>query len=127
MSQVSLCVSQAFPTCRQSRECYSILGISANIADNETYYKKSVPLRWVQKPPLYSILQLLFWPPMYMWSIAAFQWTVAIALVFCGVLQRRDIEPPQYICFSGVNLDIVVLQNPTAINISFRTYNIAAI
>ena len=36
MSQASLCASQAFPTCRQSRECYSILGISANTTDNTT-------------------------------------------------------------------------------------------
>ena len=60
-------------------------------------------------------------------SIAAFQWTVAVALVFCGVLQWRDIEPPQYICFSGVNLDIAALQNPAAINISFCANTIVVV
>ena len=50
-----------------------------------------------------------------MGSIAPFHWIVAVALVFCGVLQWQDIEPPQYICFSGVNLDIATLQNPATI------------
>ena len=50
-----------------------------------------------------------------MGSIAAFHWIVAVALVFCGILQWHDIESLQYICFSGVNLDIATLQNPATI------------
>ena len=58
-------------------------------------------------------------PPLYIGSIAAFYWTTTVVLVFCSDLQWWDIEPLQSICFSGVNLDIALLQNPAAINISF--------
>ena len=46
-------------------------------------------------------------PPLYVAYCGVFFGTAAIALVFCDILQQRDIKPPQYICFSGVNLDIV--------------------
>ena len=61
------------------------------------------------------ILRYFLGPLLYMGSIAAFHWTAGVALVFYGVLQWQDIEPPQYICFSGVNLDIAMLQNLVAI------------
>ena len=50
------------------------------------------------------ILRRFFGPPLYMGSIAAFHWTTTIVLVFCGILQGRYIELPQYMCFSGVKL-----------------------
>ena len=59
--------------------------------------------------------------------IAVFFGTTAVALVFWDVLQWRDIKPLQYICFSGVNLDIEALQNPATINISFCADTIAVV
>ena len=53
--------------------------------------------------------------------------TSAIGLVFCGVLQWRDIKPSQYISISGINLVIAVLQNLATINISFCANTIVAI
>ena len=64
---------------------------------------------------------------MYIRSIVAFFGTVAIGIVFCGVIQWRDIKPPPYICFSSGNVDIAALLKPTAINTSFCTDAIAAI
>ena len=55
----------------------------------------------------------------YMLHIVVFFGIAAIGIVFCGILQWQDIKPPQYICFSSGNLDIVALQKPAAINISF--------
>ena len=72
------------------------------------------------------ILQRFFGPLLYVGSIKAFHWTAAIVLVFCGVLQRRYLEPLQYICFSSVNLDIVALQKLAIINIAFCKDTIAA-
>ena len=54
-----------------------------------------------------------------MLHIVVFFGIAAIGIVFCDILQWQDIKPPQYICFSSGNLDIVALQKPTAINISF--------
>ena len=62
-----------------------------------------------------------------MGSIATFYWTATVAVVFYSVLQWRDIELLQYICFSDSNLDIVALQKPAAINISFCANTIAAV
>ena len=59
--------------------------------------------------------------------IAVFFGTTTVALVFCDVLQWRDIKPLQYICFSSVNLDIAALQNPATINISFCANTIAVV
>ena len=53
--------------------------------------------------------------------------TVAIGIDFCNVLQRQDRKPVQYICFSSDNLDIVALQKPATINISFCIDTIAAV
>ena len=48
----------------------------------------------------------------YMLPIVAFFGTTTIHRVYCGILQRQDIKPSQYICFSSGNLDIAALQNP---------------
>ena len=63
----------------------------------------------------------------YMSPITMFFQTAAIGIIFCSILQRQDIKLPQYICFSGGNLDIVALQKPAAINTSFCTNTMAAI
>ena len=47
---------------------------------------------------------------MYIGSIAAFFGTAAVGIDFCGVLQRQDIKPSPYICFSGGNVDIAGFQ-----------------
>ena len=59
--------------------------------------------------------------------IEAFFRTTAVVIVCCGILQQRYIKPPQYICFSSVNLNIAVLQNPIAINILFCADTIAVV
>ena len=58
-------------------------------------------------------------PLLYIGSIAAFFGTTIIDIVFCSILQRQDIKPSQYICFSSSNLDIAIGHKPTTINISF--------
>ena len=58
------------------------------------------------------LLRHIFGPPLYMRSIAAFFVTAAIGRVFCGILQRQDIKPPQQTCFSGGNRAIAALQKP---------------
>ena len=76
----------------------------------------------------------------YISPIVAFFWTVAVhriycgifwdhryGIVFCGILQQRDIKPSPYICFSGDNVDIVALQTPAAINTSFCVDTIAVV
>ena len=62
-----------------------------------------------------------------MLHIVVFFGIAAIGIVFCGILQWQDIKPPQYICFSGGNLDTVKLQKPAAINISFGIDTIAVV
>ena len=57
----------------------------------------------------------------------AFFGNATIGIDFCGVLQRRDIKPPPYICFSGGNVDIVALLKTAAINTSFCTDAIVAV
>ena len=57
----------------------------------------------------------------------AFFGTAAIGIDFCGILQRWDIKPPPYICFSGGNIDIVTLLKPATINTSFCIDGIAAV
>ena len=42
--------------------------------------------------------------------IVAFFVTAAVGIDFCGVLQRQDIKPPPYICFSCGNVDVVMLR-----------------
>ena len=44
---------------------------------------------------IYHLLRRIFGPPLYMRSIAAFYMPAAIALVFCGVLQRQANDPLQ--------------------------------
>ena len=63
----------------------------------------------------------------YMSHIVVFFGIAAIGLVFCSVLQWRDIKSSQYICISGINLVIAVLQNLATINISFCANTIVAI
>ena len=63
---------------------------------------------------------------MYIGSIAAFFGIAVVGVDFCSVLQRRDIKPPPYICFSDSNVDIVVLLKPATINTSFCVDGIAA-
>ena len=63
----------------------------------------------------------------YMSPITVFFQTAAIGIIFCSILQRQDIKLPQYICFSGGNLDIVALQKPVAINTSFCANTMAAV
>ena len=46
----------------------------------------------------------------YRSHIAAFFQTVAVVVIFCGALQQQYIEPLQYVCFSGVYIDIAALQ-----------------
>ena len=66
-------------------------------------------------------------PLLYMGPIVAFHWTAAIVLVFCGILQRRYTESPQYMCFRGINLDIAALQKLAAINKAFYEDTIAVV
>ena len=63
----------------------------------------------------------------YMSPITVFFQTAAIGIIFCSILQWQDIKLPQYICFSGGNLDIVALQKPVAINTSFCANTMAAV
>ena len=55
----------------------------------------------------------------YMLPITAFFGTPTIGIVFCSILQWRDIKLPLYICFRGGNVDIAALLKPTAINTPF--------
>ena len=74
-----------------------------------------------------GILQRFLGPPLYIGSIAAFFVTAAKGIVFCSVLQCQDNKPPQYVCISGIYINIAALQNPTAINISFSADTIAIV